>query len=62
MGKIFCNLQNHQTLQELVKIAQFHFNVIALYVNMEQFFLDAATNQKERETFLVEPVTSLKQR
>ena len=62
MGKIFFNLQNHQTLQELVKIAQFHFNVIALYVNMEQFFLDAATNQKERETFLVEPVTSLKQR
>ena len=24
------------------------------------FFLDAATNQKERETFLVEPVSSLK--
>jgi len=27
---------------------------------MERFFLDAATNQKERETFLVEPVSSLK--
>jgi len=25
-----------------------------------EFFLDAATNQKERETFLVEPVSSLK--
>jgi len=24
------------------------------------FFLDAATNQKERESFLVEPVSSLK--
>jgi len=24
------------------------------------FFLDAATDQKERETFLVEPVSSLK--
>jgi len=24
------------------------------------FFLDAATNQKERETFLVEPASSLK--
>jgi len=24
------------------------------------FFLDAATNQKERETFVVEPVSSLK--
>jgi len=28
--------------------------------NLERFFLDAATNQKERETFLVEPVSSLK--
>jgi len=27
---------------------------------MERFFLDAATNQKERENFLVEPVSSLK--
>jgi len=33
---------------------------MALYANMERFFLDAATNQKERETFLVEPVSSLK--
>jgi len=60
MGKIFCNLQYHKMLQELIKIAQFYFNVMALYANMERFFLDAATNQKERETFLVEPVSSLK--
>jgi len=60
MGKIFCNLQYHQTLQELIKIAQFYFKVTALYANIEHFFLDAATNQKGRETFLVEPVSSLK--
>jgi len=27
---------------------------------MERFFLDAAASQKERETFLVEPLSSLK--
>jgi len=27
---------------------------------MEFFFLDAATNKKERETFLAEPVSSIK--
>ena len=60
MGNIFCNLQYQWTLQELIKIAQFYFNVMALYANIEQFLLDAATYQKERETFLVEPVSSLK--
>ena len=60
MGNIFCNLQYQWTLQELIKIAQFYFNVMALYANIEQFFLDAATYQKERETFLVEPISSLK--
>jgi len=33
---------------------------MALYANMEQFFLDAAINRKERETLLAEPVSSLK--
>jgi len=58
MCKIFCNLQ----YQELIKIAQFYFNVMALYATVirNDFFLDAATNQKERETFLIEPVSSLK--
>jgi len=42
-----------------MKIAQFYFNVMALYANVERFVLDAATNQKERESFLVEPVSSL---
>jgi len=60
MGKIFCNLQYHSTFQELIKIAQSYFNVMALYANMEQFFLDAAINRKERETLLAEPVSSLK--
>jgi len=42
-----------------MKIAEVYFNVMALYANVERFFLDAATNQKERESFLVEPVSSL---
>jgi len=29
---------------------------MALYASMERFFLDAATNQEERETFLSEQV------
>jgi len=33
---------------------------MALYANMERFFLDAATNQRERKTFLVEPVSRSK--
>jgi len=33
---------------------------MALYANVERFFLDAIKNQKERETFLGEPVSSLK--
>jgi len=33
---------------------------MALYANVERFFFDAATNLKEREIFLVEPVFSLK--
>jgi len=36
-----------------MKIAEVYFNVMALYANVERFFLDAATNQKERESFLV---------
>jgi len=30
------------------------------YANVERFFLDAATNPKEREIFLTESVSSLK--
>jgi len=45
---------------KMIKIAQFYFTTLALYANMGRFLLDAATNQKERETFLVEPVSSLK--
>jgi len=33
---------------------------MALYDNVERFFLDAATNLKERENFQVKPVSSLK--
>jgi len=34
MGKIFCNLQ----YQELIKIAQFYFSLMALHASMERFF------------------------
>jgi len=46
-------------LQELMKIAQFYFNVWLFLLIWNDFFLDAATNQKG-ETFLAEPVSSLK--
>jgi len=58
MDKVFCNLQYHETLQELIKIAQFYFNVMILYANMERFF-SLMQPQTEKEIFLVEPVSSL---
>jgi len=33
---------------------------MTLYANVKRFFLDAATNQNERESFVVEPVSGLK--
>jgi len=33
----YCPNCNTITLQELIKIAQFHFNVMALYANVERF-------------------------
>jgi len=33
---------------------------MALYANVKRFFPWCSTNQKERESFLVEPVSSLK--
>jgi len=38
-------------------MAQFYFSVMAHYANVERFILDAATNLKEREIFLIEPVS-----
>jgi len=42
-----------------MKIAQFYFIVMALTLMLNGIFLDAATNLKEREIFLVEPVSNL---
>ena len=56
MGKIMWNLEYHKTLQELIKTAQFCFNAMAFHANMD-FFLDAATNEEERDIFLAEPVS-----
>jgi len=33
---------------------------MAVYAHMERLFLDATTNQQERETFLLESVSRLK--
>jgi len=49
-------LEYHKTLQELIKTAQFCFNAMAFHANMD-FFLDAATNEEERDIFLAEPVS-----
>jgi len=34
----YCPTCNTITLQELIKIAQFYFNVMAVYANVERFF------------------------
>jgi len=62
---IYCKMMEHATcntiecFSELIKIAQFYFSVMAHYADVERFFLDAATNLKEREIFLIEPVSTL---
>jgi len=44
---------------ELIKIAQIYFSVIPHYANVERFILDSATNLKESEIILIEPVSIL---
>jgi len=53
-------LQYHQTLQELVKIAQFYFNVMALYANMERFFPWCSHKSKRKRNFSCWTGSSLK--
>jgi len=57
--KYFATCNNIECFSELIKMAQFYFSVMAHYTNVERFILDAATNRKEREIFLIEPVSIL---
>jgi len=59
MAKYFSTCNTIECLSELMKIAQFYFIVMALTLMLNGIFLDAATNLKEREIFLVEPVSNL---
>jgi len=44
MAKYFSTCNTIEYLSELIKIAQFYFNVMALTLMLNDFFLDAATN------------------
>jgi len=55
--KCFATCNTIECFSELIKMAQFYFSVMAHYANVERFILDAATNLKEREIFLIEPVS-----
>ena len=59
MAKDFATCSTTECFRQLVKIAQFYFSVMAHYANVDDFFLDASTNLKEREIFLIEPVSTL---
>jgi len=60
MGKIFSTSNTTERFSELIKIAQFYLSVIWHFTLMcNDYFLDAATNLKEREVFLIEPVSTL---
>jgi len=48
-----------ECFSELIKIAQFYFSIMAHYANVERFFPRYSNKLKEREIFLVEPVSSL---
>jgi len=50
-AKYFATCNTTECFRKLTKIAQFYFSVMALFVNVERFFLGAATNIKEREIF-----------
>ena len=58
MAKYFSTCNTIECCSELIKIAQFYFSFMAHYANVD-FFLDAATNLKEREICLTEPASNL---
>ena len=58
-AKYFATCNTIECFNELTMIAQFYFSVVAHYANVERFFLDAATNLKEREIVLTDHVSAL---
>jgi len=58
-AKYFATCNTLECLSELIKIAQFHFSVWLITLMWNDFFLDAATNLKEREIIVFEPVFTL---
>jgi len=58
MTKYFSTCNTIECLSELIKIAQFYFSAVALTLMLNYFFFDAATNLKEIEIFLTEPVSN----
>jgi len=59
-NKIFCSLQHHWLLQRTDKnIAHFTSALWFITLMWNDFFVDAVTNLKEKEIFLIEPVSTL---
>jgi len=58
-AKYFAICNTIECFSKLIKNAQFYFSVMALYPTWNDFFFDAATKLKEREIYLVKPVSSL---
>jgi len=56
MAKYFSTYNTIECLSELMKIAQFYFSVMAHFANVER----SATNLKEGEIYLIEPVSTLR--
>jgi len=52
-AKYFATCNTIECFSELIMITQFYFSVMTHYAYMERFFLDAATNLKERGVFLM---------
>jgi len=58
-AKYFTTYNTTESFSKLIKMAQFYFSVMTHYANVNDFSLNAATNLKEREVFLTEPVSIL---
>jgi len=43
-AKYFATCNTTECFSELLKMAQFYFSLMALYANVERFFLDTAAN------------------
>jgi len=48
----YCPICNTMMLQELIKIAQFYFNIMAVYANVERFFPWCSHKSKRKRNLL----------